>query len=136
MGTAPPSLCNNRVLPSLWNHSSHRPSPCNRSRHQPSACSRHRRVQMRSRALLPTACSHRKMIPLFRRDLMKSSINCVNFPAMQRIGILVWRFLSKFMKDLFCLDVQCSPPPFRRVAVIDCGIVGRGYAADNDPDPT
>ena len=136
MGTAPPSLCNNRVLPSLWNRSSHQPSLCNRSRHQPSACSRHRRVQMRSRALLPTACSHWKTIPPFRRDLTKSSINCVNFPAMQRIGILVWRFLSKFMEDLFRVDVQCSPPPSRQVAIIDGGIVGRGYAADNDANPT
>jgi hypothetical protein len=55
---------------------------------------------------------------------------------MQRIGILVWRFLSKFMEDLFCVDVQCSPPPFCWVAIIDGGIVGRGYAADNDANPT
>jgi hypothetical protein len=136
MGMAPPSLCNNRVLPSLWNHSSHQPSLCNRSRHQPSACSHHRRVQMRSWALLPTACSHRKTILPFRRDLTKSSINCVNFPAMQRIGILVWRFMSKFMKDLICVDIKCSPPPFCRVAVIVGGIVGRGYAADNDANPS
>jgi hypothetical protein len=91
---------------------------------------------MRRRALLPTACSHRETIPPFRRDLTKSSINCVDFPAMQRIGTLVWRFLSKFMEDLFCVDVQCSPPLLCRVAIIDGGIVGRGYAADDDANPT
>jgi hypothetical protein len=40
------------------------------------------------------------------------------------------------MEDLFCMDVQCFPPLFRRVAVIDGGIVGRGYAADNNANPT
>ncbi len=84
----------------------------------------------------PSACSHRKTIPPFRRDLIISLINCINFPAMQRIETLVWRFLSKFMEDLFCMDVKCSPPPLCWVAVIDGGIVGCGYAADDNTNPT
>ena len=49
----------------------------------------------RKKADLLTACSHCEMISPWRREQMKSSINCISFPVMQRIGTLAWRFLSK-----------------------------------------
>ncbi len=62
---------------------------------------------------------------------MKSSIKCVNIPVMRRIGILVWRFLSKFVDDVICVEEKCRfPRVLFQVDVIDCGVIGHGYSAN------